>query len=95
MLRETLEGRGKLRRTTIPPMEFDVEYGFDIFTGAEVVSGHNMPKMVRAATTSRGIVRSLRGEAIPGGGFELETEDGETLRVISLGANDWQIVTKP
>ena len=90
MAHETLEGTGKLRRIGIPPLAFDVTYHLDIITS--VIAHPGIPAMVRGRSRSQGTITSVTNEFIPGGEYDLETEDGETLRVKNLGVNHWHIL---
>ena len=87
---EILEGTGKLRSNGTPPLEFDVTYRFDITMS--VVTHVGMAGMASGRRKSQGVITSVTNEFIPGGHYQLETENGETLRVNNLGINHWHII---
>jgi hypothetical protein len=85
MLTETVEGKGTLRGAD-GITQYEVSYRFDITT--RVIDRPGFPR-VEAEKRSTGTVKSLTGEVIPLGYYDLHTPD-EILHVKNMGS--WHIV---
>lgn len=88
---ETLQGVGRLRSISAPRAEFSVRYCVDFRTGLEQRPGFP-PFAIRSTATVR--LENMASEVIPPGFYELETEDGELIRLQSFGPNDWNILSQ-
>jgi hypothetical protein len=82
---EKLEGRGTLRQAA-PPAQWSVEYRFEATTNLGTSGGFRI--------RHSGIVNALNGETIQLGEYQLEAQDGKTLRVENLGVK-WIILAQP
>jgi hypothetical protein len=86
-MQETLEGTGKLRRIGFPLLEVEVTYRIEITT--HVTHQPGFPTITRKS--SQGVVRAIANEHLPQGHYELETQDGETVKLQNIGT--WHILT--
>jgi hypothetical protein len=86
------EGNGKLRGIRTPMTEFDVLYEFTIVE--HVIRRPGFPP-APGHTDTGGTVRSINGQFIPEGIYQLETEDGQSLRVTNLGLGEWRVLASP
>jgi hypothetical protein len=88
MLRERIEGKGRLETIAPPEKVWQVNYRFDITTNIVEKPGFSR---VASRRDSTGTVSSLDGKAIPEGEYQLHTDD-EILRVQNTGFGEWVIL---
>jgi hypothetical protein len=88
-MHERLEGQGRLESSQQPEKVYEVVYQFDIVT--DVVERPGFPPVV-GNSHSRGTIRSVDGEPIPEGYYQLHASDGEIIRVKHLTLGTWVIL---
>ncbi len=88
-LRETIHGKGLLRASHGASERRPVEYRLDVVT--QLVEAPGLPPLA-GNMSGRGQIRASDGAPIPEGVYELESENGELLRVRKHGLG-WVVVS--